>query len=133
MVEQDNTVIDELHKEEWFNRKWRPAMAWTYMAICIFDFIVGPVFFNLLQYFTLAQQLDMWSPLTLQGSGLIHLAFGAILGISAWTRGNEKVEIIKAVQSPVTTRSTQTTSEKSSQVEYDPYYSANYRNENVNP
>ena len=119
-------------KDEWMNRKWRPAMAWTYMAICIFDFIVGPVFFNILQYYTITQQLDMWSPLTLQGSGLIHLAFGAILGISAWTRGSEKVEIIKAVQSPVVTRNTQTTTQTTGEVEYDPYYGANYRNEKDN-
>ena len=69
-------------------------MAWTYMAICIFDFIIGPVYFNLLQYRTAQQQLEMWVPLTLQGSGLIHLAFGAILGISAWTRGQEKLASI---------------------------------------
>jgi hypothetical protein len=37
----------------------------------------------------------MWQPLTLQGGGLIHIAFGAILGISAWTRGQEKIETIK--------------------------------------
>jgi hypothetical protein len=32
-----------------------------------------------------------WAPLTLQGGGFIHMAFGAILGISAWTRGKEKI------------------------------------------
>jgi hypothetical protein len=30
------------------------------------------------------------------GNGFIHMAFGAILGISAWTRGQEKIEAIKA-------------------------------------
>jgi len=28
----------------------------------------------------------------LQGGGLFHIAFGAILGASAWTRGMEKRE-----------------------------------------
>jgi hypothetical protein len=37
----------------------------------------------------------MWQPLTLQGGGLIHISFGAILGVAAWTRGQEKVEAIK--------------------------------------
>ena len=31
-----------------------------------------------------------WQSLTLQNGGLIHLAFGAILGVTAWTRGQEK-------------------------------------------
>jgi hypothetical protein len=34
--------------------------------------------------------------MTLQFGGLIHMAFGAILGISAWTRGQEKVAAINA-------------------------------------
>ncbi|MFN9957295.1 MAG: hypothetical protein ACK55I_29675, partial [bacterium] len=25
------------------NRKWRPAMGWTYMAVCICDFILFPI------------------------------------------------------------------------------------------
>ena len=32
-----------------------------------------------------------WQSLTLSNGGLIHLAFGAILGVSAWTRGQEKI------------------------------------------
>ena len=26
--------------EDWMNRKWRPAMGWTYMVICILDFAI---------------------------------------------------------------------------------------------
>ena len=33
-----------------------------------------------------------WQSLTLQGGGLFHIAFGAILGAAAWTRGMEKRE-----------------------------------------
>jgi hypothetical protein len=33
-----------------------------------------------------------WESLTLSNGGLIHLAFGAILGVTAWTRGMEKCE-----------------------------------------
>lgn len=82
--------------EDWMTTKWRPMMAVVYMAINLFDFIIGPILYNLLQYWNPGQQIGMWQPLTLQGGGLIHIAFGAILGISAWTRGQEKIETIKA-------------------------------------
>lgn len=74
--------------------KWRPMMAMTYMATIIFDFILGPILYNLLQYYNPGQAVGMWVPLTLQGGGLYHLAMGAVLGISAWTRGQEKVASI---------------------------------------
>lgn len=83
-------------KEDWMTKKWRPMMAITYMAINIFDFIVMPVFFNLLQFWTEGQAISSYQSLTLQGGGLIHIAFGAILGISAWTRGQEKVAAIES-------------------------------------
>ena len=81
-------------KEDWMTKKWRPMMAIVYMMINLFDFIIGPILFNLLQYWNPGQAIVMWQPLTLQGGGLIHIAFGAILGISAWTRGQEKVASI---------------------------------------
>jgi hypothetical protein len=71
-------------------------MAMTYMATIIFDFIVGPIIFNVLQYWNPGQAVTSWTPLTLQGGGLYHLAMGAILGISAYTRGKEKVAQIEA-------------------------------------
>jgi hypothetical protein len=81
-------------KEDWMTKKWRPMMAIVYMMINLFDFIIGPILFNLLQFWNPGQSIGMWQPLTLQGGGLIHIAFGAILGISAWTRGQEKVAAI---------------------------------------
>ena len=86
----------EKKAEDFMTSKWRPMMAMTYMATIWFDFILGPIYFNILQYWNPGQAVGMWQPLTLQGGGLIHIAFGAILGISAWTRGQEKVEAIKA-------------------------------------
>ena len=82
-------------KEDWMTKKWRPMMAIVYMMINLFDFIIGPILYNLLQYWNPGQAIGMWQPPTLQGGGLIHIAFGAILGISAWTRGQEKIETIK--------------------------------------
>lgn len=81
-------------KEDWMTKKWRPMMAITYMLINIFDFIVGPILFNLLQFWNPGQAISSYTSLTLQGGGLIHIAFGAILGISAYTRGQEKVASI---------------------------------------
>jgi hypothetical protein len=76
---------------DWMTTKWRPLMAITYMATIWFDFIVGPIVFNILQFHNPGQAVTSWSALTLQGGGLYHISMGAILGIAAWTRGKEKV------------------------------------------
>ena len=34
---------------------------------------------------------NLWNPLTLQGGGLFHISMGAVLGVAAWTRGQEKL------------------------------------------
>lgn len=81
-----NTNVD------WINNKWRPMMGWTYMATCIFDFIVGPVVWSVLQIVGTGKVEIQWNPLTLSNGGLYHIAMGAILGISAWSRGQEKIQ-----------------------------------------
>jgi hypothetical protein len=78
-------------QESWMNRKWRPAMGWTYMAICILDFALFPILWSVLQAYAEGQVTSQWDPLTLKGAGLFHMAMGAILGIAAWTRGQEKI------------------------------------------
>lgn len=70
---------------------WRPMMGWTYMATCLFDFIIGPVTYNVLQFLNPGQHVDMWQAITLQGGGLYHLSMGAVLGISAYGRTQEKI------------------------------------------
>jgi len=74
--------------------KWRPMMGWQYMLVCIFDFIVFPVLYAILQFWETQAANDafrQWQPLTLQGAGLYHMAMGAVLGITAWSRGKEKI------------------------------------------
>lgn len=71
--------------------KWRPMMGWTYMATCVFDFIIGPVTYNILQFLNPGQHVEMWQAITLQGGGLYHLSMGAVLGISAYGRTQEKL------------------------------------------
>jgi len=90
---------NSIDQEHWMNSKWRPMMGWTYMVTCIFDFILGPIFYNLLQFWNPGQQVGMWQPLTLGGGGLYHLAMGAVLGIAAWSRGQEKIANITTVSS----------------------------------
>jgi hypothetical protein len=82
-----------MQKEEWLNRKWRPAMGWTYMLTCLFDFVVAPVLWSLLQHLSSGSVTTQWSPLTLQGAGLYHLAMGAVLGIAAYGRTQEKITV----------------------------------------
>lgn len=83
----------KLNEEHWFKSYWRPAMAWLYALICLFDFIVAPaVMMTLVSFGKLA--VFTYTPLTLRGGGFIHVAFGAILGITSWTRGVEKRTMI---------------------------------------
>lgn len=82
-------VTYNLQNETWFRNHWRPAMAWTYMAICIFDFIIAPVAVSILITFY-KSTIPVWTALTLQSGGLIHVAFGTILGVAAWGRTKER-------------------------------------------
>lgn len=76
----------------WLQNKWRPISAMVYLAICVFDFVIFPMLWALFLVLTdSAEKSMMWDPLTLKGSGLFHISFGAILGVSAFTRGQEKV------------------------------------------
>lgn len=80
--------------EDWMNSKWRPAMGWMYMTVCIFDFILFPVLWAVIQFWETDVANDafrQWEPITLQGAGLFHMAMGAVLGIAAWSRGQEKI------------------------------------------
>jgi len=77
--------------EDWMVKKWRPAMGWCYMVICCLDMAIFPIMWNVVQVLTKAP-ITQWNPLTLQGAGLFHLAMGAVLGIAAWSRGQEKIQ-----------------------------------------
>ena len=80
----------ELNKEDWMNSKWRPMMGWMYMLVCTMDMIVFPILWSLLQTAT-HTPITQWSPLSLQGAGLFHIAMGAVLGIAAFGRTQEKL------------------------------------------
>jgi hypothetical protein len=76
--------------EHWLNSHWRPTMGWTYIAICLFDFILAPIF-TFWFFGKTGQEFVAWKALTMSDGGLFHLSMGAILGITAWSRGQEKI------------------------------------------
>jgi hypothetical protein len=80
----------ETKKEDWMNSKWRPMMGWMYMLVCTMDMVIFPILWSLLQTFT-HSPITQWNPLTLQGAGLFHIAMGAVLGIAAFGRTQEKL------------------------------------------
>lgn len=91
------------NQESWMNRKWRPAMGWTYMAICILDFAIFPILWSILQAYYDGTVATQWDPLTLKGAGLFHMAMGAICGVAAWSRGQEKIAGASTLSIPPTT------------------------------
>jgi len=96
--------IKEVKKDEdWMQKKWRPAMGWMYMIVCMMDMVVFPVLWSILQAFNHGQVTNQWQPLTLQGAGLFHLAMGAVLGIAAFGRTQEKMAGAAVNPSPVIT------------------------------
>jgi hypothetical protein len=74
----------------WIRDTWRPAMGWMYLTVCISDFILFPIIWGYAHIYT-QTPLEQWNPITLQGSGLFHVAMGAILGVTAWGRTKEKM------------------------------------------
>lgn len=84
-------MSDKKEKDpQWMQNLWRPAMGWMYMLICLADMLVFPVLWSLLQAM-MHQPITQWDPLTLRGAGLFHIAMGAVLGIAAFGRTQEKL------------------------------------------
>lgn len=85
-------VKSEHNKEDWMSSKWRPMMGWMYMSVCVCDFMLFPVLWSILQALGNHGHVEsQWNPITLQGAGLFHLAMGAVLGIAAYGRTQEKL------------------------------------------
>lgn len=74
--------------------RWRPFIAWQYFFVCVFDFIIAPA---ATMYFfqNNIENYVQWSPLTLQGGGLYHIAMGTIIGVTAYGRTQEKINGIE--------------------------------------
>ena len=92
MADQEYQMsASEKKKEDWMNSKWRPMMGWMYMGVCIFDFMLAPILWSIVQSIGHGQVNVQWQPLTLQGAGLFHVAMGAVLGLAAYGRTQEKL------------------------------------------
>jgi len=93
--EQDSPLIPgNENKEDWMTKKWRPMMAIMYMICCLADFALFPIMFTIVQFWETQAANDafrQWVPITLQGGGLFHVAMGAVLGVSAFGRTQEKI------------------------------------------
>lgn len=116
-------------QEDWINKKWRPAMGWMYMTVCIFDFILFPIMFTTVQFWEQQAANDafrQWQPMTLIGGGLFHMAMGVVLGISAWSRGQEKINGVAGGTSPVSYSPQQP-------VSYSPSQSSGFMNTSYQP
>jgi uncharacterized membrane protein YdfJ with MMPL/SSD domain len=86
-----NTLETDDKFGNFINSKWRPMMAFIYMVTCATDFVVFPILWSVLQALQGGQVTSQWSPLTLQGAGLYHIAMGAVLGLAAYGRSQEKI------------------------------------------
>jgi hypothetical protein len=89
---EETTVVKK--EEDWMTKKWRPMMAIMYMTCCICDFALFPILFTIVQFWEVQAANDafrQWVPITLQGGGLFHVAMGAVLGVSAYGRTQEKL------------------------------------------
>lgn len=85
------------HKQDtWLQKYWRPAVAIAYIAIILFDFVIAPILWSILQAIASGSVAVQWAPLTLLSGGIFHAAIGAVLGVSAFTRGQEKIERLRA-------------------------------------
>lgn len=92
-AEMDKKILDsQLAKqdEHWMKAYWRPAMGWLYMLMCFCDFVAFPI---ISMFMPIVSKLPYvaWQSLTLSNGGLIHLAFGGILGVTAYGRTQEKI------------------------------------------
>jgi hypothetical protein len=93
-VSLDKEIVEnQLQKqdEHWMKAMWRPAMGWLYMVICFMDFVAFPAISMFMPMLVKGMSYMAWQSLTLSNGGLIHMAFGAILGVAAYGRTQEKV------------------------------------------
>jgi len=93
-VNKKEEKVQKKADEDWMTKKWRPMMAMMYMSCCLFDFALFPIMFTVVQFWEVQAANDafrQWVPITLQGGGLFHVAMGAVLGVSAYGRTQEKV------------------------------------------
>ena len=71
---------------------WRDWAALVYLFICLVDFFIAPLLWNIgmtLMDKDVQMNTSRWMPLTLGAGAMFHLSFGAILGATAWKKKDE--------------------------------------------
>ena len=77
------------------NRHWRDWAGLVYLFICLIDFFIAPLVWNLMMadycntHDCVKEGVSRWQPLTLGSGAMFHLSFGAILGATAWKKKDE--------------------------------------------
>lgn len=94
-------------EESWIKHYWRPTVAYSYIVVTVFDFVLAPIMNALLSYYSHSTYIP-WSSLTLSAGGFYHLSMGAIIGVAAWSRGQEKIRRLMTGEEIETDTTTQT-------------------------
>ena len=71
---------------------WRDWAALVYLFICLVDFFIAPLLWNIgmtLMDKDVQMNTSRWMPLTLGAGAMFHLSFGTILGATAWKKKDE--------------------------------------------
>lgn len=83
--------------QTWLQANWRAWMGWQYLVVCAFDFMIAPIGMAWFAYLT-KTPLVQWTPLTVQGGGLYHIAMGAVVGVTSWAKTKEKLNSSQYVE-----------------------------------
>lgn len=90
---QIDPVQAKLLEPTWVNR-WREIVAFAFVIITIYDFVLAPIITQVLVAVFKAN-LTAWTPNTLQSGGMFYVAFATILGISSYGKFTEARELIR--------------------------------------
>ena len=74
---------------------WRSWAGIVYLFICLVDFFIAPLMWNIgmsMMDKEIQMATSRWTPLKLEGGAMLHLSFGAILGATAYNKHKEKNE-----------------------------------------
>ncbi len=83
-------------KKGWYYTMWRPSIAWSYLVICIFDFLIAPIANAVFQsMFYPSAVFVPWNSITLSGAGLYHFSMLTIVGATAYGRTQEKLQAMR--------------------------------------
>lgn len=91
--------------EGFMKSHWREFMAWSYGIVCLWDFMLAPIFFAWFSHHTNTPYV-VWVPTTTSGGGLYHVAMGAIIGVSSYGKTQENVTNTNAFTASVAAMAT---------------------------